>query len=139
MVPVGQALSWHCSLPLKVSLQLGLVAQVAVTVMFAPQVQVAGTSTAQIPPELTIWALTGPPPQSISTVILAPKVGGQPICVPVTWMVAVVVPFITAGIPVTLVMLIKQGVAMLAPVGRDIRMVSTNSFEAVVWGSGVQL
>ena len=59
--PVGQSTSSHSSNPENESVHSGFVAQVAVTLIGVPQVQVAGTPTDQMPAELKVWTVIADP------------------------------------------------------------------------------
>ena len=113
IVPIGQLLS-HCKVPPRLSVQVGSVAQEALTRISPPQVQRSGISTDQFPAwSGTAVAFAELLPQTASTTIsTAPLgLGGQvPLNVPVTRMVLVVVEPGVAGIPVTDVMLIEQAI-----------------------------
>jgi len=111
IVPVGHpASSSHCRLPEKRSSQAGFDAQNALTLIELPQMQVAATSTDQLPPELSVVALDGPLPQSTwtttSCLIVGEKtIGSHSLTVPVTRIALVTPP---AERPITDVMLREQ-------------------------------
>jgi hypothetical protein len=87
IVPIGQLLS-HCKVPPRLSVQVGSVAQEALTRISPPQVQRSGISTDQFPAwSGTAVAFAELLPQTTSTTIsTAPLgLGGQvPLNVPVT-------------------------------------------------------